>query len=151
MSYSLYTPTGSEHAVVPISVPDNAIDQALYDSVNKLGVQFVGRNAVDYGTATAQNFLQLTSNFAGTILPNDTLSQQGQLWFNATSTTAGTLYVKIAAGVGLGAGILNWRKVATIADPGDVTGYDGQIRVVGSVISIWAGGVWNQVFPAVYS
>jgi hypothetical protein len=157
MTYSLYTPTGSAHNLVPLTVPDNAIDTALYDSTNKLGVQLVGRNAIDYGTAVAQNTIQMVSNFAGSILPNDTIALQGQLWFNATSTTTGLLYVKTTSTAG---GLPNWHKVVTVSssETGTTpvinpsgTPKDGDMQIVGSVISIYAAGSWRQVFPAIYS
>lgn len=146
MTYQLFTPTGSAHAVVPISVPDNAIDAALYDSGSKLGVLLVGRNAIDYGTAVAQNTVQMLSNFAGTTLPGDAIALQGQLWFNATSGTTGQLYVRVTTN-GSG-GILNWRKVPVVNPP---TPSDGDIQVVGSVISIYANGAFQQVFPPIYA
>lgn len=145
MTYSVYKPTGANGSN-PISVPDNAIDTSLYDSGNKLGLQLVGRNAIDYGTAIAQNTVQLASNFAGTSLPGDSIALQGQLWFNATSSTTGNLYVRVTSN-GSG-GLANWRKVAIVGNP---TPADGDIRVVGSVISIYANGAYQQVFPAVYS
>jgi len=149
MSYTLYKPTGA-NGTNPVSVADGSVNAtSWYDSTNKLGVQLVGRNAVDYGTAVAQNTLQMVSNFAGTALPNDTIALQGQLWFNATSTSTGKLLVRVTSNTS--GTTANWRQLAVIADPGDVTGTDGQIKVNGSVISIWANGAWQQVFPAVYS
>jgi hypothetical protein len=145
MAYNLFKPTGS-NGTNPISVPDNAIDTALYDSGNKLGVQLIGRNAIDYGTAIAQNTIQMVSNFSGTTLPNDTISLQGQLWYNATSSTAGQLYVRVTSTAS--GGIANWRKLPVVNNP---TPSDGDIRVVGSVISIYANGAYQQVFPPIYS
>lgn len=157
MTYQLYKPTGS-NGLNPIPVPDNAIDTALYDSTNKVGIQLIGKNAIDYGTAVAQNTIQMVSNFSGTVIPGDTIALQGQLWFNATSSTSGLLYVRTTSN--LAGGIANWEKVVTIssAETGTtpvinpaLTPKDGDIRVVGSVISMYAGGVWNQIFPAVYA
>ena len=142
MTYQLFTPTGSAHAVVPISVPDNAIDLALYDSTSKLGVQLVGRNAIGFGSAIAQNTVQMVSNFAGTTLPNDSIALQGQLWFNATSGTAGTLNVRVTSN-GSG-GAANWKRIPVV---NPTTPNDGDIQVVGGVISIYANSLWNQVFP----
>ena len=158
MSYTLYKPTGA-NGTNPVSVADGSVNTtSWYDSTNKLGVQLVGRNAVDYGTAVAQNTLQMVSNFAGTAIPNDSIALQGQLWFNATSSTAGLLYVRNTAN--LSGGIANWQKVVTVS--GTETGTtpvinpsgtpkDGDMQIVGSVISMWAGGAWRQIFPAVYS
>lgn len=159
MAYSIYTPTGSEYAVTPLSVPDNAIDTGLYNSANKLGVQLVGRNAIDYGTAIAQNAIQMVSNFAGTVAPTAAKSFQGQLWFQVTSTTAGLLYLRNSTTSG-GEFPSGWEKVVTISssETGTTpvvnpsgTPKDGDIRVVGSVISIWANGAYRQIFPAQYS
>jgi hypothetical protein len=159
MAYSIFTPTGSEYAVTPLSVPDNAIDTGLYNAANKLGVQLVGRNAIDYGTAIAQNTIQLASNFAGTVAPTAAKSFQGQLWFRVTSASAGLLYVRNSTTAG-GEFPSGWEKLVTVdaAETGTFpivnpvgTPGDGDIQVVGSVISIYANGGWRQVFPAVYS
>jgi len=144
MTYQAYKPTGA-NGLNPVPVPDNAIDTALYDSANKLGVQLIGRNAVDYGTAVAQNTIQMVSNFAGTVPPSATIALQGQLWFNATSSTTGQLYLRTATG---GTYPTGWERVPTVNSG---TPQDGDIQVVGSVISIWASGAWQQVFPPQYS
>lgn len=147
MTYQLYLPTGS-NGLNPIPVPDNTIDTALYDSANKLGVQLIGRNAIDYGTAVAQNTVQMVSNFSGTVLPSDSIALQGQLWFNATSSTAGLLYVRTTANTS--GGLANWSRIPTVnsSNPqnGDVQVLSGPTRV-----NIYANGAWQQVFPAVYS
>jgi len=165
MSYNVYKPTGAT-GTNPIVVPDNAIDGSLYDSTNKVGVQLVGRNAIDYGTAIAQNIVQMTSNFAGSVTPPPGKALQGQLWFNASSSTTGEIYVRktssTAAQPNQATDIAtNWQKVVTVAgnqtgrpavvNPTSGTEQDGDIQVVGSVISIWAAGAWRQIFPAVYS
>lgn len=165
MSYNVYKPTGA-NGTNPLVVPDNTIDGSLYDSTNKVGVQLVGRNAIDYGTAIAQNIVQMTSNFAGSVTPIPGKALQGQLWFNATSTTDGVLYIRktssTAAQPNQATDIsTNWQKVVTVdssqtgrpalVNPTSGTEQDGDIRIVGSVISIWAGGAYRQVFPAIYS
>jgi hypothetical protein len=150
MAYSIFTPTGSEHAAVPLSVPDNAIDLGLYNASNKLGVQLVGRNAIDYGTAIAQNTIQMISNFAGGLPPVASKSLQGQLWFNATSATGGSLYVRIATTTG-GEFPAGWSRILLAYSGG--TPQDGDIRTTGSgstfKIEIWGNGAWNQVFPSI--
>lgn len=146
MAYSIFTPTGSEFAITPISVPDNAIDTSLYDGTNKLGVQLLGRNAINYGTAVAQNTVQMVSNFAGTVPPSDSIALQGQLWFEVTSSTTGRLWLRTAQG---GTYPTGWERIPTVnsSDP-----QDGDVQVLpGPIISIWGDGAWNQVFPAVYS
>lgn len=236
MTYQLQKPTGA-NGTNPIPVADNAIDYALYDATSKTGIQLVGRNAIDYGTAVAQNTIQMVSNFAGTVRPNDTISMQGQLWFNATSATEGKLQVRVTSATtggstnwrdlivaanadgdiiagnitatgqfnGSGAGLNNipnsalttggnftigttnvslGSTVLTVAGLTSVTATtfygsgagitdipnsafdtpvpsvytavpgsasNGDILVVGAVVSIYASGAWRQVFPAVYS
>jgi hypothetical protein len=158
MAYNIYKSDGT--AVV---VPDNAIDDTFYNPTANgagkgKGTQLVGRNAIDYGAPVAQTFLQLTENFNSLTVPSDAVSLQGQLWFNKSSSTDGELYVRFTANVS--GGILNWRKVITVdsAETGSSpivnpsgTPADGDIQVVGSVISLWGGGAWRQIFPAVYS
>ena len=106
MAYSLYFPPGSTTATV--SVPDGNIDTAFYDSGNRIGVQLIGQNAINFGQAIAQNTLQMLSNFAGNTVPADTISLQGQLWFN---TGTGLLYIRTGA-TGASGGLANWAPLA---------------------------------------
>lgn len=167
MSYTIYHADGT-----PVIVPDNAIDTAFYNpnahsSGVGIGTQLVGRNAINYGAPVAQNFLQMTENFASTTAfrPGDAFALQGQLWFEKASATSGELYVRVSSATSGGA--LNWRRVVSIDSTtntiiirgGDVPVVnptpgqerDGDTLVVGSTISIWAAGAWRQIFPAVYS
>jgi hypothetical protein len=162
MAYVIHKSDGTA-----VSVADNAVDTAFYNSAGGttgtgLGIQLVGRNTINYGAAIAQNILQMTENFASSIatFPSDTTAMQGQLWFNKQSTSAGSLYVRVAAGVALGVGLANWQKIITVSDTetGTIpivnpsgTAKDGDIQVSGSVISVYAAGAWKQVFPALYS
>jgi hypothetical protein len=182
MAYTIFKADGT-----PVVIADNAIDTAFYNSTGGSGgvgqgVQLVGRNTINYGAATAQNFLQLTENFASSLatFPSDTTALQGQLWFNKLSTTTGDLYVRIAEGTGLGVGLANWQKLVTVSASGNATvpgnlvvtgtitsnthtvpvtyssvpvsgAIDGDQLVIGSVISIYAGGAWKQIFPAIFS
>jgi hypothetical protein len=145
-----------------------------------LGIELVGRNTVNYGAAIAQNFLQLQENFSSSVVPSDLTSLQGQLWFNQLSTTTGNLYVRIttnnAGGIANWQQVItadsggsstigaNLTVTGTITAeggqhvpvvftvlPGLGVAQNGDILVVGTVISIYAGGAWQQVFPAVYS
>jgi hypothetical protein len=229
MSYTIYHADGTS-----VTVPDNAIDNLFYNATPAgsslgIGTQLIGRNTINYGAAVAQNFLQMTENFASEYAsrPIDTKALQGQLWFDKTSTTSGTLCVRTSSATS--GGDSNWKKVVT-ADytTGDVTltgaitatqfngpvtlsvniaggligyipyqsaanttallspgpsGYvltsngaaapswqavasasttpainpttgtekAGDIKIIGSVIYIYAAGAWQQVFPAVYS
>jgi hypothetical protein len=143
MAYTIYRSDG-----VAVTVPDNTIDSQFYNptanGVGKgLGIQLNGRNAIDYGAPTAQTWLQMTENFASNgVIPTDGTSLVGQLWFNKSTSS---LYVKVTTAA---VGINNWRKIP-VTNP--ITPVDGDIQVVGSVISIWANGAWQQVFPAIYS
>jgi hypothetical protein len=166
MSYTIYKANGT-----PVVVPDNAIDTTFYNANAHspgvgVGTQLVGRNAINYGAPTAQNFLQMTENFASTLAfrPTDAYALQGQLWFNATSTTTGDLHVRISSATA--GGDVNWNKLITADSSGNIPNRggttpsinptagleeDGDMQVIGSVISIWANGAWRQTFPAVYS
>jgi hypothetical protein len=163
MSYTIYKSDGT--AVV---VADNAIDPAYYNTAggnlsNGLGTQLVGRNTINYGAPVAQNFLQMTENFASLPVPSDATSLQGQLWFNKTNSTSGNLYVRKTGNPS--GGIANWEKIVTLSPDqvaaggstptvytsSPVSANAGDILVIGSVISIYANGAWRQVFPAVYS
>jgi hypothetical protein len=139
MTYTIYHANG-----LAVSVPDNAIDVQFYDSASKIGTQLVGQNAIGYGSPIAQNFLQMTENFYGPTAPSNAKALRGQLWFDSASSV---LKVNVSSTVGTP----NWAGIGTIADPSAVTGTDGQVKVNGSVVSIWANGAWRQIFPAVYS
>ena len=138
-----------------ISVPDNSINNSFYNTSGGStsqgqGVQLVGRNAIDYGTSIAQNFLQITENFASATgkQPIGDVALQGQLWYDKTLSS---LYVRISAPAHGADSIANWQQVALIAASDATSGTDGQIKVNGSVISMWANGAWRQIWPAQYS
>jgi hypothetical protein len=163
MPYTIYTSNGTE-----ISVPDNAIDTEFYNSAGGggfgpgnvaqtgqgLGTQVIGRNAVDYGTAIAQNFVQLLQNFCSNVVPTDATSLQGQLWFNQSSVTAGTLWVRTTANTS--GGITNWSQLALQDTSGNQTisgnltvddaGHIGTTLTVGTSISVGSNHV-----PVVYT
>ena len=118
MAYTIYQSDGTSWTVA-----DNAIDDSFYNAIGgggiggtpaPQGIQLVGRNTVDYGTAIAQNFLQLTENFCSNAAtpPSDTTSLQGQLWFAQTSALAGSLYVRVTK-QGVAGGIGNWQQLVT--------------------------------------
>jgi len=120
MAYTIYKSDGT--AVV---IPDNLIDNSFYNPAggdgghHGLGTQLLGRNVVNYGTPVAQNFLQMTENFASSTVPSDSTSLQGQLWFEKTSGTDGNLYVRVS-GAGVG-GIVNWRQLPALDTSGNLT------------------------------
>ena len=164
MSYTIYHADGT-----PVNVPDNAIDTTFYNSTSNgpgvgIGTQLVGRNAINYGAPVAQNFLQMTENFASTsaLRPTDAFALQGQLWFNKISPTSGSLFVRVSSATS--GGDANWEQVVTVPagssatvpvvyNVAPATAKNGDILVITSPtlsISIYAGG-WKQVFPAVYS
>ena len=105
MAYTIYKADGTA-----FTVPDNAISQQFYNptSPGGVGVQLIGRNAIDYGAAMAQNLLQLASNFAGPTVPPDATSTQGQTWFNTSNLL---LYVK--GNNATSGGITNWIQLGT--------------------------------------
>jgi hypothetical protein len=192
MSYTIHKSDGQL-----VTVADNSLDTTYYvDSVppgTGAGTILVGRNTIDYGASIAQNFLQMTENFAsitGTF-PSDTKALQGQLWFDKTIRS---LYVRVTATTS--GGLANWEKIVTVDNSGNaqvdgdltVTGdthleggltvdgaitaegglhvpvtftafplvppqvaQNGDLLVVGSVVSIYAGGAWKQIFPPIYS
>ena len=121
MSYTIYKANGT-----PIIVADNTLDNNFYNTAggggvspgHGLGVQLVGRNTINYGGPIAQNFLQLTENFASTsaFFPGDTTALQGQLWFNQSDTS---LYVRTTANTS--GGLANWSKIVTADAAGDST------------------------------
>jgi len=150
MSYTIYKADGTT-----VTVPDNAIDIDYYNSLggstgNGLGTQLVGRNAINYGASTAQNFLQLTENFSSSPVPSDTTSLQGQFWFNKTSAVAGNMYVRIS-GAGSG-GIANWRKVIVDDGAGNISGdIDGNAATATALetprtISATGDATWTVTF-----
>lgn len=157
MAYIIYKADGTS-----VSIADNSIDTAFYNSAggstsNGQGIGLVGRNTLDYGATIAQNFLQMTENFASATntQPIGSVALQGQLWYDKTLSK---LYVRSTPGVTGANSMANWQEVVTINSTESVpvvnptgTPSDGDIKVVGSVISIYAAGAWKQVFPAIYS
>ena len=89
----------------------------------------------------------MTENFASLgVLPTDTTSLVGQLWYNKLT---GSLFIKVTD---TSLGLNNWRRISII---NPTTPNDGDIRTTGTgptfKIEIYGDGGWNQVFPAVYS
>ena len=120
MSYTIYHADGT-----PVPVPNAVIDSIYYNATGGtlatgLGIQLIGDRAVDYGGPIAQNFLQMTENFASGIVPADATSLQGQLWFNKLSSATGDLYVRKQDNTS--GGIANWEKLATVSVSGTITG-----------------------------
>lgn len=107
--YSVYKPDGAT-GTNPILVPEGSIDNStLYNVSSSIGIQLIGRNALNYGEATAQNFVQLASNFAGGVMPPDQIALQGQLWFEVSSATSGSLYVRTTSNTS--GGLANWKQL----------------------------------------
>ena len=149
--YSIYKSDGTA-----VSVPDNAISTTFYSGslppAVGFGTALVGRNAIDYGAPIAQNFLQLTENFCSNTAPPNGIALQGQIWFDKANSA---LKVNVSS-----TPTASWQKIITVSssETGTVpvinpsgTPKDGDVKVVGSVISMWANGAWQQVFPAIYS
>lgn len=110
MSYTIYKADGTE-VVVSESIADFDFFDSTANSTGTVtkgkGIQLVGKGTLDYGAAIAQNFVQLTENFASSTPPKDELALRGQLWFD---TGTGDLFVrKIDSPTG---GLTNWAKVS---------------------------------------
>lgn len=116
MPYQISKPFGSSNRIT--TIPDNAVDNQFYDSTTNatVGIQLVGQNTLNYGTAIAQNFVQLASNFAGTVPPNGAIpALQGQLWFDVTNPGAEELKINVSSGA-----VNDWKKVLIGSGPGGV-------------------------------
>ena len=119
MSYTINKSDGSV-----VTVADNTVDQSYYNpnangAGKGVGTQLVGNDFAGFYQPMAQNFLQLTENFAGPNMPSDTTALQGQLWFKRNSAADGELYVRtnsLTAG-----GMTNWTGVV-LNKPGAING-----------------------------
>lgn len=148
MAYTIHKSDGTL-----ISVPDNALDTTYCNGAATppgigIGPILVGRNAIDYGASIAQNFLQMTENFASAGTPPDSTSLQGQLWFEKSSGTAGNLYVRVS-GASSG-GINNWQKIVTV-DSGGGSTIDGTLTVTGDGVIDGTLTVGGHNVPVVYT
>lgn len=164
MAYTIHKSDGTT-----VTVADNAIDNEFYNPTGGssggsspglgTGPRLIGRNTLDYGASVAQNFLQMTENFSSVTgtQPLGVFALQGQLWFDKSLAL---LYVRSTPGVLGSNSMANWQRLVTTS--GSETGripvvnpsgapQDGDTKVVGSVISMWANGAWQQIFPALYS
>jgi len=121
MSYTIYNANGT-----PVVIPDNVIDTEFYDTTNNVGIQLVGRNAIDYGAPIAQNFLQQLENFAGTNRPS-TWAPQGMLWFDTASKN---LFLKFQTTGSTDSA--NWAQVILSSASGSTT-VPGNLVVSGSM------------------
>lgn len=146
MAYTIHKSDGTL-----VTIADNAIDNDFYNQTGGSsgaatpgigqGIRLVGRNTIDYGTAIAQNFLQMTENFASATgsQPLGLVALQGQLWFNKTTTS---LYVRTTPGV-LGAdSIDNWARVP-VSNP--ATPQDGDMKTVDGDTFVYANGAWHLI------
>lgn len=114
MSYTIYKANGTA-VEVSESVADfdffdstaNSLPNSIPPVIKGKGIQLVGKGTLDYGAAIAQNFVQLTENFASSVPPIDSLALRGQLWFD---TDTGDLFVRKTDS--LVGGLANWAKVS---------------------------------------
>jgi len=113
MAYSIRKSDGTL-----VTVADNAIDSDFYNPIGGstglgMGIQLIGRNAIDYGAAIAQTFLQLTENFSSSTgtQPIGAKALQGQLWYDQSLSA---LYVRVTPGVPLADSLVaNWEQIVT--------------------------------------
>lgn len=138
MAYTIYKSDGT-----PVIVNDNSISVEFYDTTGGStglgsGIRLVGRNAIDYGVPIAQNFLQMTENFAssGTSRPDGTAALQGMLWHNKT---VNALFLK----TGIGDLNTDWNRIPRINPT--LTPQDGDIQVTGLSASIYVNGSWTSI------
>ena len=163
MSYNIYKSDGTL-----IIVDDDIVDVAFYNPTggggfgpgnvvqpgNGLGTQLIGKGTTGYGGQMAQTLLQMTENVCSNVAPSDATSLQGQLWFNQSSVTAGTLWVRTTANTS--GGITNWSQLALQDTSGNQTisgnltvddaGHIGTTLTVGTSISVGSNHV-----PVVYT
>lgn len=134
MAYTVFNANGTSTIV-----PDNVIEPTFYDSTNRIGVQLVGRNAIDFGQPIAQNFLQLLENFASPTTPgqNGATAPIGMLWFD---TSIGALRVQTATGTWTS--LLSGNQNITVS--GDISG-SGTTSLVLTLPAITAAGTYKSV------
>lgn len=134
MAYTVFNANGTSTVV-----PDNVIEPTFYDSTNRIGIQLVGRNAIDYGQPIAQNFLQLLENFASPTTPgaNGAVAPIGMVWFD---TTLGALRVQTSAGTWTS--LLSGNQTITVS--GDISG-SGTTSLVLTLPDITAAGTYKSV------
>ena len=146
MTYNITKANGTS-----VSVPNNEIDEkTCYDIAGGdavpptgLGVKLVGKNAVGFGQAFAQNFLQLVENFSSNKTPSDTSTLQGQLWFKRTDDTNGNLYVR-KSNSGTTGGIDNWKKLLT---SDELPSYNPPANPITSILGVSGSFVLNALSP----
>ena len=140
MSYTIYKSDGTA-----IVVPDSLIDNAYYNYAGGstgtgTGIRFIGNSAIGFDIPIAENFLQMTENFASATgtQPLGLYSLQGQLWYDKTINE---MYVRTTPGLS-GADSLsgNWARLLREGDTGFVTsvavnGTSGRITASGSPIT----------------
>ena len=106
MSYNIYKSDGTTVVLL-----DNTIDQSFNDPAANagkgMGIRIPGLYSADDVAPIGQNFLQLTENFCGPIMPPDSNALQGQLWFDKV---AEIIYVRTTNAL---VGLANWQHILT--------------------------------------
>ena len=117
-----------------VTIPDNEVYNTYFnqtggDTGTGMGIQFIGRNATEYGQAIAQDFLQLQENYASSVIPTDyPKTVRGQLWYcKGGGSAAQGLYVRVNNNTT--GGLTNWSRLLTEGTSG-----------VGTVTSVAATG-----------
>lgn len=155
-TYTVYKADGTTVNLVPDGNSSTQFYAGTPGGSGK-GIQLIGQNMLNYGQPIAQNFVQITENFADVTgkQPLGANSLQGQLWYDRQ---ASELYVrKTTAGDPIAG---NWKRVITVdttatttipfVNPTPGTEKDGDIRVrAGPAIDIWAAGAYRQIYPTV--
>lgn len=123
MSYTIKHADGT-----PVVIQDSDINKDYY-SANQVGVQLVGRNVIDYGAPTAQNFLQMLENFASDSFPTwPSTTPVGMIFFN---TTDKQLYLKTKTTAPVEKD--NWAQLFVVAPPGQPSTIPGNVIITGNL------------------
>jgi len=133
MPYTINFTNPSNPRGSSLTVSDGLVNSTL------TSLNFVGKNALGYGLAFAENFLHLLENFAGPTQPTTGKSVVGQLWYDSANTQ-----LKVFDGQNY---VPAGNVIKSYIAPTNKTTGDVWVDLTNKQMKFWSGSAWVLVGP----